>query len=195
MKNLLTLILFMGCLLFTDKIIGVQDGEYLEPSKAIPHGQAPGLKVKLLSDTNGVKEYLLVFAEDDEVLSGITEFAKKYNVKAAHLSAIGAFKKSTSAWYDEPKKAFKLHPINQQAELVSLIGNITTFNGKPVAHVHFAVGLPDGSLQGGHMIDAYTFPTVEMFVTVEPTPIYKRFDPRTGLDLMDPDASSQPDSK
>jgi uncharacterized protein len=44
------------------------------------------------------------------------------------------------------------------------------------------------------MIEAYTFPTVEMFVTVDPTPIYKHLDQRTGLDLIDLNLSSKPDS-
>lgn len=167
---------------------------YLESSKAIPQGKAPGLKVKLLSDSNGVKDYVLVFADNDEVLSGIADFANKYNVKSAHFTAIGAFKKATSGWYDASKKAYKLHHINQQVELVSLIGNITLLNDKPIVHVHVAVGLPDGKVEGGHLIEAYTFPTVEMFVTVEPTPIYKQFDQHTGLYLIDPDLTSPPSS-
>lgn len=50
----------------------------------------------------------------------------------------------------------------------------------------FAVGFPDGKVEGGHLIEAYTFPTIEMFITVEPTPIYKHLDPQTGLNLIDP---------
>lgn len=187
MKLLMPLVAI--CMLFSfNTIFADEPIEYLEASKAFPHASAPGLKVKLLSNNNGVKDYVLVFADDDEVLSGITEFANKYNVKSAHITAIGAFKKATSGWYDETKKAFKLHHINQQAELVSLIGNISLFNGKPVVHVHFAVGLPDGKLEGGHLIEAYTFPTVEMFITVYPTPIYKKLNQQTNLNLMDLDS-------
>jgi uncharacterized protein len=169
--------------------------DYLEASQAVPRGKAPGLKVKLLGDSNGIKNYVLVFAEDDEVLTGITDFANKYNVKSAHFTAIGAFKKAISGWYDDSKKAFKLNHINQQVELVSLIGNITQLNGKAVAHVHFAAGFPDGKVEGGHMIEAYTFPTVELFVTVDPTAVYKHLDPKTGLNLIDPDLNYPPTEK
>jgi uncharacterized protein len=58
-------------------------------------------------------------------------------------------------------------------------------NDKPIVHAHFAVGFPDGKVEGGHLIEAYTCPTVEMFVTVEPTPIYKHFDQHSGLNLID----------
>ena len=160
--------------------------DYLDSSKAVPQGKAPGLKVKLLSDSNGVKDYVLIFAENDEVLSGIAEFASQYKVKSAHFTAIGAFKRAITGWYDADKKAYKLHHIQQQVELISLIGNIATFDDKPIVHAHVSVGLPDGNAQGGHLIEAYTFPTVELFITVEPTPLYKHHDQKTGLNLIDP---------
>ena len=78
----------------------------------------------------------------------------------------------------------KLNYINQQSEVVSLIGNISLLDNKPVVHAHFAVGLSDGKVEGGHMIEAYVSPTLELFITVEPTPLYKHFD--NGLYLIDP---------
>ena len=152
----------MCIVLAVNKISAEELMEYIESSKAIPQGKSPGLKVRLLSDSKGVKTYVLVFADGDEVLSGITDFANKYNVKDAHFTAIGALKKSISGWYDASRKAYKLNYINQQAEIVSLIGNISLLNDKPVVHAHFAVGFPDGKVEGGHLIEAYTFPTREI---------------------------------
>ncbi|CCB86190.1 putative uncharacterized protein [Parachlamydia acanthamoebae UV-7] len=174
------------CSLFTLQIFAAED--YMEVSKAVPHGQAQGVKVKLLSDSNGVKNYVLIFAEDDEVLTGIADFANKHQVKSAHFTAIGALKKATTGWYDVVKKMYKLHYINEQVELISLIGDIALQNGKPIVHAHFAVGYPDGKVEGGHLIEAYTFPTVEMFITVEPASLYKDPDPKTGLNLINPDS-------
>ena len=188
MKKLWLLLAGICFLSFINNISAEEPMEYLESSKAVPQGKAPGLKVKLLSDFNGIKHYVLVFADGDEVLSGVTDFATKYNVKDAHFTAIGALKKSTSGWYDASKKAYKLNHIDQQAEIVSLIGNISLFNDKPVVHAHFAVGFADGKVEGGHLIEAYTFPTVEMFITVEPTPLQKHPDQETGLNLIDPNS-------
>ena len=158
---------------------------YLETSQVGPHGKAPGLKVKLLSEANGMKIYVLVFKEGDEVLTGIQDFANQYKVKSAFFTAIGAFSKATSAWYDFAKKAYKVNHINQQVELVSLVGNISSFNDKPLVHAHFSAGYPDGKVEGGHLIEAFTSPTVELFVTVTDTPIYKKEDSHTDLKLMD----------
>ena len=51
---------------------------YLSPSAAVAKGKAPGLTWKLLSDNNGVKEYALVFAKGDEVLSGLEPAAVEH---------------------------------------------------------------------------------------------------------------------
>ena len=48
------------------------------------------------------------------------------------------------------------------------------------------VGSPDGTTHGGHVLDAFVSPTLEVMVTVDPTAMQKRFDPETDLTLIDP---------
>jgi hypothetical protein len=48
------------------------------------------------------------------------------------------------------------------------------------------VGSPDGTTQGGHVLEAYVSPTLEVMVTVDPVTMQKRFDPATDLTLIDP---------
>jgi uncharacterized protein len=194
MKKLWISLALVCFLLSANKVLGDVEGDYLASSKAVPQGKAPGLQVKQLSNSNGVREFVLVFAVDDEVLGGLTEFANKYNVKSASITAIGGFERATSGWYDLSKQAFKLHHMNQQMEVVSLIGNITEYNGKPLVHVHFAAALSDGKVEGGHMIEAYTSPTLEMFVTAFPTPVYKQHSPM-GLNIINVDLNNAPNSK
>ena len=47
---------------------------------------------------------------------------------------------------------------------------------------------PDGSTKGGHVIGATAWPTLELFLTDEPTSLVKEEDPETGLYLFDPKA-------
>jgi hypothetical protein len=162
------------------------DQEYLSPSVPVATGKAPGMKVRLLSENTGVKNYVIVLAKGDEVMSGLTDFARQNNVTSASFTAIGAFSHATVAWFDESRKEFKLNPINQQVELVSMIGNITLVNNKPAVHIHVSVASSDGTVRGGHVINAFVFPTLELFTTVYPTPLHKQPDEATGLELIDP---------
>lgn len=159
--------------------------QYQSPTKSVEHGKAPGLQSKLLSDQGGVKTYVLVFAKGDEVLSGLTDFAAAQGIQSAHFSAIGAFSHLTTAWFDPQKKQYRLNPIQGPVELVSLLGDVALQDGKPAIHSHLAIGHPDGRVEGGHLIEAYVFPTVELYLTVYPTPVYKKADPETDLHLMD----------
>jgi predicted DNA-binding protein with PD1-like motif len=42
-------------------------------------------------------------------------------------------------------------------------------------------------MQGGHLVKAITYPTVELFMTVFSTPLQKTLDNETGLKLIQTD--------
>lgn len=171
----------------TKNIKMTDDTIYSSPFSAIDKGKAPGMKYRLLSEHDGIKEYVLIFAKDDEVLSGISDFVKEQKVGSARFTAIGALKSAKTAWFDLAKKSYKVNNVDQQCELVSLIGDIGLYQGTPTVHAHFSIGLEDGSMQGGHLIEAVTFPTVELFMTVFPVALDKQIDSATDLKLFHPE--------
>lgn len=156
------------------------------PSHPVAAGQAPSMKVQLLSESPTAKTYAVIFYKGDEALSGLTDFAHKYKIEAAHFTAIGALNGATLAWFDPSRKMYKAIPIHRQVEVLSMIGDIALYNGKPIVHTHMVVGYPDGSAHGGHVLEAQVNPTLEVMVTVENTPMHKRLDPETDLTLIDP---------
>ena len=168
------------------QLSGGQDEAYVSPSAPVATGKAPGMKVRLLSANAGVKHYAVILAKGDEVMSGLTDFARQNKVTSASFTAIGAFSHATVAWFDDARKEFRLIPIEQQVELVSMIGDIALVNDQPVVHTHVSVASPDGTVRGGHVINAFVFPTLELFMTVYPTPLHKESDEATGLKLIDP---------
>jgi uncharacterized protein len=163
-----------------------QELGYLSPSASVSTGKAPGMKVRLLAENGGVKNYAIVLAKGDEAMSGLTDFARQNKVTSASFTAIGAFSHATVAWFDDSRKEFKLVPIREQVELVSMIGDIALVNDRPVVHTHVSVASSDGTVRGGHVINAYVFPTLELFMTVYPTALHKQPDEATGLELINP---------
>lgn len=161
--------------------------DYVSPTKPAETGKSPDVKVKLLSNNSGVKTYAIIFSTGDEVVSGLTEFAQKYNVKSAHYTAIGDATTAKVGWYDKSRKMFKVIPISEPAEVTSLIGDVAIFNGKPVAHSHVNLSTEDGISHGGHLLEMIVGPTLEVFITVEPTPLYKRINPEFDAAVIDPD--------
>jgi len=172
-------------MLFAPFAVSAQD--YISPTTPPKPGKAPGVKVKLLSTNGQTKNYVLVFATGDDLRTGLAEFAKKYDVKSAHYSAIGDASSLTVGWYDAEKKMFKVIPINEAAEVTTLTGNIAIYNGQPVNHSHVNVATSDGIVHGGHLLELVVGPTLEVFVTVEPVALHKKFDEKTQAAVIEPE--------
>lgn len=166
-----------------------QTTEYisLTTGKPVQLGKAPNMKVKLLSTSGQVKTYVLVFSKGDEIVSGLTEFAQQYNVKSAHYQAIGDALSAKVGVFDYGRKAFKVIPFTDPIEVTSLTGDVAIYNGKPVAHTHLNLATFDGLIHGGHLFELISGPTVELFVTVEPTPLYKKLNTEFDAAIIDPE--------
>jgi uncharacterized protein len=67
-----------------------------------------------------------------------------------------------------------------------MMGDIATFNDQPVVHAHLILARQDGTTVGGHLWEAYVNPTLEVFVTVNATPLEKTPDEASGMKLIDP---------
>jgi predicted DNA-binding protein with PD1-like motif len=162
------------------------DSDLISPTRPIPTGKAPNMQVKLVKDTPDEKIYVIVFLKGDEALSGLTDFAAKYKIGDAHFTGIGAISSATTAWLDLDKKMYHPTVTNEQVEVLSLIGDIAAYNGKPVVHMHAVLGHRDGTTTGGHVWELNVNSTVEIFLTANTTPLAKRPDPDSGLKLIDP---------
>jgi len=160
--------------------------EYVTPAEAVPTGKAPKMQVQLLNPGEATKQYAVIFYQGDEAYSGLQEFAEKYHVTSAHFTAIGALNGAIVGWFDPQRKMYKKIPINGQHEVIGMSGDIALYQGKPVVHTHMVVGTSDGTTRGGHVLDAYVSPTLEVMVTVDPVAMQKRLDPETDLTLIDP---------
>jgi predicted DNA-binding protein with PD1-like motif len=169
---------------------------YVAPSDAGPHGHAPGMQIQPL-DREGARhsEYAVIFSSGDEVFSGLSEFAQKYHVTSAHFTALGAARKAAVGWFSPERKMYKVISIDEQCEVLSMLGDIALVEGKPVVHAHLVVGLADGTTRGGHVLELYAAPTLEVMVTVDPVSMQKRLDEATGLWLIDPRLSPRPENQ
>jgi hypothetical protein len=72
--------------------------DYVSPSEAVPRGKAPKMQVQLLNPGETTKQYAVIFYQEDEAISGLLEFAEKYQVTSAHFTAIGAVSGATLGW-------------------------------------------------------------------------------------------------
>jgi len=142
------------------------------------------MKSKLIHEQNGQHTYALVFETGDEVLVGLKQFAEQRKLGAAQITAIGAFRDVTLGYFDWEKKEYQKIPVNEQVEVLSMIGDVAQEKGQPKVHVHVVVGRSDGTTRGGHLLEAHVRPTLEVILTESPEHLRKEHDEESGLALI-----------
>jgi predicted DNA-binding protein with PD1-like motif len=131
------------------------------------------------------KTFILVFETGDELAKGLLSFAQEQKLSAASFEAIGALSSVRLGWFSwESKKYEPVVTLDEQVELLSLIGDIALNDNKPVVHAHVVIGKKDGTAHGGHLLEAHIRPTCEVVLTESPVHLQKRIDPESGLALI-----------
>jgi predicted DNA-binding protein with PD1-like motif len=111
--------------------------------------------------------------------------ATEKNLSAASFKAVGALSSVRLTWFSwESKKYEPAVDLDEQLELLSLIGDVALKDGKPVVHAHAVIGKKDGTAHGGHLVEAHIRPTCEVVLTESPVHLQKFVDPESGLALI-----------
>ena len=128
--------------------------------------------------------FALIFDKDDEFIERLTSFAKTQRLGGSHFTAIGAFRSVVLGYFDRQKKEYLRIPMDEQVEVLSLVGDIALKGNEPQVHAHVVVGKSDGSAHGGHILEARVWPTLEVILTESPQHLCRKSDPETGLALI-----------
>src|SRR5580700_7223610 len=136
------------------------------------------------------KTFAIVFKTEDEAVESLRSFASDNKVTAAHFTGIGGFSDVVLGYYDWKTKTYVRIPVQEQVELVSLIGDITLEKDKvfgeykPMIHAHAVVAKRDGATVGGHLLEAHVRPTLELVLTESPVHLTRKYDEESGLALI-----------
>jgi predicted DNA-binding protein with PD1-like motif len=69
---------------------------------------------------------------------------------------------------------------------MSLVGNIALDDkGEPKLHAHVVVGKSDGTAHGGHLLEAYVRPTLEVIVIESSRNLRRKMRAEFGIALLD----------
>jgi hypothetical protein len=141
------------------------------------------MKYKLLAQHP--KTYAVIFRTGDNLTEGLTRFASEQNIRGASFKAIGALSSVRLGWFNWQTKNYETAvALDEQVELLSLIGDIAEKDGKAEVHAHLVVGKSDGTAHGGHLLDATVRPTCEVILTESPQHLQKEIDEEAGIALI-----------
>ena len=131
------------------------------------------------------KTFILMFETGEELVNGLLQFAKLQKVSAASFNAVGALSSVRLGWFSWESKRFEPSvTLDEQVELLSLMGDVALKDGEPVVHAHAVIAKRDGTAHGGHLLNASVRPNCEVFLTESPAKLHRFIDPDSGLALI-----------
>lgn len=129
---------------------------------AVRTGLAPSMRATETATTAHVFD--VAFTTGDEILSGLTDLARKHNITSGYITGLGGLSRALLGFGDPALGAFRRIAVDEKCELVSLTGHITSRDGVPTVHLHAVVALKDGSTKAGHVFEAHVAPVGEISV-------------------------------
>lgn len=135
----------------------------------------------------GTPTYVVVLDPGEEAMTELSGFAADQNLTGAQITAVGAFERAVIGWFDREAKDYRPVRVNQQCEVLSLIGDVALGADGPQPHIHAVLGLADCSTRGGHLLEGRVWPTLEVIIRETHAGLRKTYRPEIGLALIDLD--------
>lgn len=123
-------------------------------------------------------------ASGEEVVASLIALLRTQDIGYAAITGLGALSRVRLAYWDSASQEYEEHVLEEQVELVSLVGNAARRDGEPALHLHASIGRRDLSLIGGHLMEAIAHPNLELWLHAEEGSVVRQVDPACGLPLM-----------
>lgn len=119
-----------------------------------------------------------------DLLDELTALCVREQVTLGQVTAIGAMQKARVGYYNQKTRQYEYLEWNDEVELLNLIGNVSTRDGKPVVHAHVTLADRKGNAFGGHLAQGtIVFACEYSLVILEGPELIRSPDSTTGLPL------------
>ena len=129
--------------------------------------------------------FVLRLEQGDDILKTLKDFAEKQRIRAAFFEGIGSLYKARLGHYDfKDTKTYKYETFDEDLEILTLSGNVSTMNNRALPHAHITLGRRDFSVIGGHLEEDSLANMVEVKLVRMPGKLEKAKDSSIGLNLL-----------
>jgi len=111
-----------------------------------------------------IKTHIVKLEKDSDLLESLTKYAEENNIQAAEINFIGAVQNAKVLYFNQEKKKYDEHIMDQPYEVLSGIGNISLLDNKPFVHVHVVLADSTGKAFGGHLDNGAKVWLIEAFI-------------------------------
>ena len=130
-----------------------------------------------IEKSNVIKTHIIKLEKDSDLLDSLTLYAEENNIQAAEINFIGAVQSAKVLYFNQEKKKYDEHIMDQPYEVLSGIGNISLLDYKPFVHVHIVLADSTGKAYGGHLDKGTKVWLIEAFIhEVDSKNLVRKFD-------------------
>ena len=145
------------------------------------------MRYNVLEQIGARRKFVLVLAAGEEAITTVEKFCNETNVNSASLTGIGAFTSCSLGYFNPATQEFVQNEIEEQTEVLSMIGSIAANReGAVKLHIHAVLGCRDATTRGGHLVAGHVSPTMELVIEESETHLIRDHDEGTGLILLQP---------
>lgn len=120
----------------------------------------------------------------EEIISCLKSFAQTEKIRSASVSGIGAVGYTSIGLYNTQTHKYIENTFEKDMEIVSLLGSISEKDGEVYLHLHAGLADETGAMVGGHLSKAVISGTCEICVMLTGAPLFRKFEPGIGLNLI-----------
>lgn len=130
------------------------------------------------------RSFVFSIAKGEDLLQALQYFCHHNQIKCGTISAIGAVSKATFGIYDQKNKKYSKIVLEKELEILSISGNISLFDDKPMLHSHIIFSDAQGQSYGGHLMAGTIVYSCEVFIQeLTGAPKVRKIDKNTQLPL------------
>lgn len=130
------------------------------------------------------ERYQLRLESGERVADNLIAWLKETGVTYAAMTGLGAVGGARVSYWNSATRAYEAHDLDEQMEVVSLVGNASIKDGEPFTHIHVTLGKRDLSIVGGHFNDCVVHPNLEIWLSPEAETVERVLDESCGLYVM-----------
>ena len=128
-------------------------------------------------------KYIVSIDNHTEIADALLSFCSEMGIKSGSISGIGAIDSMTLRFFNPATKKYVDRQFNEQMEIASLLGNVSTLDGKTYLHLHIVAGRSDYSTLGGHLLSARLSGAGEFFVEDFGENVERAYSEEIGLNI------------
>lgn len=137
--------------------------------------------------------FLCRLPSGDDPSSVIADFCEKNGIQTATFTLSGVLSCVTLGIYDPQQQVYVTHTEETAMEILSCSGNVSLKNEKPCINAALVLADTTGRLLGGRLFSPARIFSIEMTLhALVGQPLYRTYDPGSGLDLWPHRRSTPP---